>query len=93
MAEAIEVRLLLQQSARRAFLRHPLLAGAKKLGTRKLVNVYFDTPDLALHRHAIELSTRKEGRRWLQTVKWADTGSGGVSVRPEWARPYDGRFR
>jgi adenylate cyclase len=92
MAEEIEIKLFLPESARRAFLRHPLLAGAEKLGTRKLVNVYFDTPDLALHRHAIELRTRKEGRRWLQTVKWAGTGSGGVSVRPEWERPYDGRF-
>jgi inorganic triphosphatase YgiF len=92
MAEAIEIRLLLPQSARRAFLRHPLLAGAKKLGTRKLVNVYFDTPDLALRRHAIELGTRKGGRRWLQTVKRAGVGAGGLAVRREWERPYDGRF-
>jgi inorganic triphosphatase YgiF len=89
---AIEIKLLLPESARRAFPRHPLLAAAKKLSTRKLVNVYFDTPDLALHRHAIELRTRKEGRDWLQTVKCAGSGSGSPAVRLEWARPYDGHF-
>lgn len=92
MAEEIELKLALPESARRAFLRHPLLAGATKLGTRKLANVYYDTSDLALHRHAIALRTRKEGRRWLQTVKCAGTASGGLAVRPEWEEPFSGRF-
>ena len=92
MAEEIELKLALPESARRALLRHPLIAAATKLGTRKLVNVYYDTPDLALHRHAIALRTRKQGRHWLQTVKCAGTGSGGLAVRPEWEQPFSGRF-
>jgi adenylate cyclase len=92
MSEEIELKLALPESARRALLRHPLLAGAERLGTRKLVNVYFDTPDLALQRHAIALRTRKQGRRWLQTVKCAGTHSGGLAVRPEWEQPFSGRF-
>lgn len=92
MAEEIELKLALPESARRALLRHPVIVGAAKLGTRKLVNVYYDTPDLALHRHAIALRTRKQGRNWLQTVKCAGTGSGGLSVRPEWEQPFSGRF-
>jgi adenylate cyclase len=92
VSEEIEIKLFLPESARRAFLRHALLASAKKLGTRKLVNAYFDTPDLALHRHAIELRTRKEGRHWLQTVKCAGTGSNALARQPEWTRPYDGHF-
>lgn len=92
MAEEIELKLALPESARRALPRHPLIAAAAKLGMRKLVNVYYDTPDLALHRHAIALRTRKQGRHWLQTVKCAGTASGGLAVRPEWEQPFGGRF-
>ncbi len=103
MAEEIEIKLALPTSlptARRALLRHPLLTQASKLGTRKLLNIYFDTPDFLLHKHAIALRTRKQGRQWLQTVKCAhnedadpSTSSvGGLAVRPEWEQPYSGSF-
>jgi adenylate cyclase len=92
MKEEVEIKLSLPASAHRAFLRHPLLLQAEKLAARKLVNVYYDTPDLALHRKGIALRTRRQGRGWLQTVKCAGTTSGGLAVRPEWEQPYGGRF-
>ena len=92
MAEEVELKLSLPQAAHRAFLRHPLLKQAERLPTRKLVNVYYDTPDLALQRKGIALRTRRQGRAWLQTVKCAGTASGGLAVRPEWEQPYSGRF-
>ena len=92
MAEEIEIKLSLPESARRAFLRHPLLQKAQRLGTRKLVNIYYDTPDLALHRKGIALRTRRQGRAWLQTVKCAGVSGGGLSARPEWEQPYASRF-
>lgn len=92
MTEEVEIKLSLPESAQRTFLRHPLLKSAEKLPTRKLVNVYYDTPDLALHRQGIALRTRQQGRGWLQTVKCAGTASGGLAVRPEWEQPYNGRF-
>ena len=54
MKEEVEIKLSPPESARRAFLRHPLLQQADKLPTRKLLNIYFDTPDLALHRKGID---------------------------------------
>lgn len=92
MAEEVEIKLSLPESAHRAFLRHPLLKSAEKLPARKLVNIYYDTPDLALHRQGIALRTRRMGRGWVQTVKCAGTASGGLAVRPEWEQPYSGRF-
>ena len=92
MAEEIELKLSLPDSAHRAFLRHPLLLQAEHLGARKLTNIYFDTPDLTLHRKGIALRTRRQGRAWLQTVKCAGVAAGGLAARPEWEQPYAGRF-
>ena len=92
MAADKVIRLLLPASAHRAFMRHPLLAGATALGTRTIADVYFDTSDLGLHRHEIAVRTRKEGRRWSQTVKRTGAGPGKRRVQPKWERPYEGRF-
>ncbi|MBS3917016.1 MAG: CHAD domain-containing protein [Sulfuritalea sp.] len=92
MKEEVEIKLSLPASAQRAFLRHPLLQQAQRLGTKKLANVYYDTADLALHRKGIALRTRRQGRTWLQTVKCAGVSAGGLATRPEWEQPYAGRF-
>lgn len=92
MATEVELKLALPQAAQRAFLKHPLLGTAQPLPARRLVNVYFDTPGLDLRRRGIALRTRRQGRRWLQTVKCTGTASGGLSRRPEWEQPYAGRF-
>lgn len=92
MKEEVEIKLSLPASAHRAFLRHPLLLQAETLAARKLVNVYYDTPELTLHSKGIALRTRRQGRGWLQTVKCAGTTSGGLAVRPEWEQSYGGRF-
>lgn len=92
MKEEVEIKLSLPESAQRALLRHPLLKQAERLPTRRLVNIYYDTPGLTLHGKGIALRTRRQGRRWLQTVKCAGTAAGGLAVRPEWEQPYAGRF-
>lgn len=91
MPTEIELKLALPGSSQRRLLDHPLFAQkAESLGTTRLRNIYFDTPDLALHRRGMALRLRRQGRRWLQTVKCAGTVAGGLSERPEWEQPYNG---
>ena len=90
MAKEIELKLSLRKPA--LLLRQPLLARAQSCRRQQLLNIYFDSPDQALRRRGIALRLRKQGRRWLQTVKCAGSGGGGLSSRPEWETPYTGQF-
>ncbi|CAL93909.1 CYTH and CHAD domain-containing protein [Azoarcus olearius] len=93
MSQEIELKLALPPSALPALRRHPLVAGAAREGKAEtLDNTYFDTPDLTLKANRVAVRTRRQGRKWLQTVKCAATSSGGLSSRPEWEGPYNGRF-
>lgn len=93
MSQEIELKLSLPQRALPALRRHPLFANAERVGkAQTLDNVYFDTPGLALKARKVALRTRKEGRRWLQTVKCAALSTGGLTQRPEWEQPYGGNF-
>lgn len=47
-------------------------------------DVYFDTPDASLRRRGLVLRLRRDGDRWLQTLKAASTGHSVVPVRGEW---------
>lgn len=92
MANEIELKLALPESAQRALLRHPaLLEAAGRLGTQ-LVSVYYDTPDLTLHRRGIALRLRRQSGAWLQTIKCSGRDEGGLTTRPEWETPYSGHF-
>jgi adenylate cyclase len=64
-------------------------AGPQKL---KLQNTYYDTPQQDLRAQGIALRIRQNGELRLQTVKCAGQVSGGLSSRPEWEYPYEGRF-
>lgn len=92
MPNEIELKLALPESAQRAFLRHPLLKTASARQTILLVNIYYDTPDLALKKSGVAVRLRRQGRSWLQTVKCAGSSVGGLSTRPEWEVPYSGHF-
>ena len=56
-------------------------AGAPR--TRTLRSVYYDTPDHALKAAGYALRLRRDGRRWLQTVKARSPLKGGLSQAEE----------
>ena len=98
-AEAQEIEFKLACRAQHALalrkhvvLEHPL-AGAP-YSRKKLVNVYFDTPDFALRRQRIALRLRRIDRHWVQTLKASfDDAEGkgdGISIRREWEMPVAG---
>lgn len=92
MAVETELKLSIAPRHLETLKRHPLL---RKLAvgrpvTRKLYSIYFDTPDLALHGHAMALRLRRSGRRWLQTLKGGGGVQAGLHQRNEWEMPVSG---
>lgn len=55
--------------------------------SRRLVTVYFDTPDRALRQQGLSLRVRRIGRAYVQCVKRPDKRLGGMLVRTEWEGP------
>lgn len=93
MATEVELKLSFPPEKLEAIKLHPLIAQAKALGPEKLLdNIYFDTPDLALHGERMAVRQRRIGERVLQTVKCAAKSVGGLSSRPEWEQDYQAHF-
>ena len=86
MATEIELKLQLTPQTARKLAAHPLLAGIRPQ-RQHLLNTYYDTPELELHRRRIALRFRKKGWHWLLTVKSAEPASGGLAMRSEWETP------
>ncbi|MDR2032309.1 MAG: CYTH domain-containing protein [Azoarcus sp.] len=89
----IELKLSFPEEALPAILRHPLIAGAPCAGAPEtLESTYFDTPALTLKAHGIAVRLRRRGAETVQTVKCAAVSRDGLARRPEWERPWHGRF-
>ena len=54
---------------------------------RSLASVYFDTPERALLRAGASLRLRRDGRKWLQTLKTDTEPQAGLATRAEWEMP------
>lgn len=78
----IELKLLIPPAALEALRADPLLA-CVRARRKQLDNIYFDTPDRALAQARVGLRLRKDGRRWLQTVKGSGSAQAGLHQREE----------
>jgi triphosphatase len=83
MAHEIEIKLAVEpEHARRLWgvlARHP----HHKPASRRLFSAYYDTPDRHLQSGGVALRLRREGKRWIQTVKSAGVAAGGLHQRAE----------
>ena len=80
-----DLKLSLSETDLPSLLAHPLLAQAGD--TQRLLNTYFDTPELALQQARMAVRERLAGDQWLLTVKTAGHSSQGLSRRQEWEGP------
>ena len=80
-----ELKLGLNQADLTRLLSHPLLSGGRT--SQRLLNTYFDTPELALQRRRMAVRERLAGTQWLLTVKTAGHSHQGLSRRQEWEGP------
>ena len=80
-----ELKLSLAAADLPSLLTHPLLTQTGD--TQRLLNTYFDTPDLALQQRRMAVRERLAGDQWLLTVKTAGQSQNGLSRRQEWEGP------
>ncbi|MBN7763637.1 CHAD domain-containing protein [Nitratireductor aquibiodomus] len=86
----VELKLLLDRQQVPAVLARieelPSQACTKH-ASRLLRSIYFDTAARDLRKNGISLRLRRDGKRWLQTVKLNGTIAGGLSKVSEFERP------
>ncbi len=85
MATETELKLLFPPAAARSILAWPGWSPIKQGRSRRaaLYNIYFDTPDRTLQRAQIALRLRRDGSRWIQTLKTGGLSAGGLHSRNE----------
>jgi len=83
----LKLRIIPEQLAR--LKRHALLKAHQvtRPATRRLYNIYYDTPKLELHNSGMALRLRHAGRQWLQTLKGGGSVQAGLHQRNEWEMP------
>jgi len=86
MSIEIELKLQLSPKTAKKLAAHPLLAAIQPQ-TQRLLNTYYDTPQLDLHARRIAVRFREKGWQWLLTVKSAEPACGGLAMRSEWETP------
>lgn len=92
MAVETELKLRIASGQLAVLKRHALLKAhsVSRPVTRRLYNIYYDTPKLELHQSGIALRLRHTGREWLQTLKGGGSVQAGLHRRNEWEIPVSG---
>ncbi len=81
----LELKLAIAESDAKRVARLPLIreTAVGRARTRSMHSIYFDTPDGALRSAQAALRLRREGTRWMQTVKFGGGVEGGLHARHE----------
>ena len=89
MAVETELKLRIAPEQLARLKRHALLKSrsASRPVTRRLQNIYYDTPKLDLHSSGMALRLRHAGQQWLQTLKGGGSVQAGLHQRNEWEVP------
>lgn len=89
MAVETELKLRIAPEQLAKLRRHALLKAhsVARPVTRRLYNIYYDTPKLELHQSEMALRLRHAGRQWLQTLKGGGSVQAGLHQRNEWEVP------
>ncbi len=92
MAIETELKLRIAPGQLARLKRHALLRTHQvtRPATRRLYNIYYDTPKLELHTSGMALRLRRTGRQWLQTLKGGGSIKAGMHQRNEWEVPVKG---
>jgi inorganic triphosphatase YgiF len=92
MAVETELKLRITPEQLAKLKRHALLKAhsVTRPVTRRLYNIYYDTPKLDLHKSEMALRLRHAGRQWLQTLKGGGSVKAGLHQRNEWEVPVSG---
>src|SRR5674476_1468572 len=92
MAVETELKLRIAPEQLARLKRHALLKtySITRPTTRRLQNIYYDTPKLDLHKSEMALRLRHAGRQWLQTLKGGGSVHAGLHQRNEWEVPVQG---
>jgi triphosphatase len=93
MAVETELKLRIAPEQLARLKRHALLKAhsVTRPVTRRLYNIYYDTPKLDLHSSEMALRLRHAGRQWLQTLKGGGSVKAGLHQRNEWEVPVSGQ--
>lgn len=82
-ATETELKLAVSAAAMRRLAAHALLRPATRPLIRRLRAVYFDTPEFDLRHAGIALRVRRDGGRWIQTLKGGGAAQAGLHRRLE----------
>jgi inorganic triphosphatase YgiF len=85
-----EIKLALPASQVQAAKQWFVARAGKDGHAIKLVNIYFDTPQLTLASSKSALRLRQTPDGWLQTFKTVGTATNGLHSRHEWEMPVAG---
>jgi len=86
MADEVELKLRINAADVPRLKRHPAIKAAltEPSRTRRLVSIYYDTPQLALLDAGISLRVRRMSGHWFQAVKGSGKALAGLHQRSEW---------